>query len=170
MYDSVDKNLKLVIALIVIMAVLAGINQIFFKDKAKVKEDKVNQDEILLVDDYNRFYTVSSCVSKYLNYLAANNTEKLLVLLSNEYKTENNITESNIYTFIPKITGNRNFSPKKMYQQRLNQTIYKYYVYGTIEKDSLNTSSSKEDYYIIVILDESTMTFAIEPYDGSMFK
>ena len=28
----------------------------------------------------------------------------------------------------------------------------------------------KEDYYIIVILDESTMTFAIEPYDGSMFK
>ena len=57
-----------------------------------------------------------------------------------------------------------------MYQQRLNQTIYKYYVYGTIEKDSLNTSSAKEDYYIIVILDESTMTFAIEPYDGSMFK
>lgn len=44
MDDSVDKNLKLVIALIVIMAVLAGINQIFFKDKAKVKEDKVNQD------------------------------------------------------------------------------------------------------------------------------
>ena len=167
MDDSVDKNLKLVIALIVIMAVLAGINQIFFKDKAKVKEDKVNPDEILLVDDYNRFYTVSSCVSKYLNYLATNNTEKLLVLLSNEYKTENNITESNIYTFIPKITGNRNFSPKKMYQQRLNQTIYKYYVYG---KDSLNTSSAKEDYYIIVILDESTMTFAIEPYDGSMFK
>ena len=103
MDDSVDKNLKLVIALIVIMAVLAGINQIFFKDKAKVKEDKVNQDEILLVDDYNRFYTVSSCVSKYLNYLATNNTEKLLVLLSNEYKTKNNITESNIYTFIPKI-------------------------------------------------------------------
>ena len=91
MDDSVDKNLKLVIALIVIMAVLAGINQVFFKDKVKVKEDKVNQDEILLVDDYNRFYTVSSCVSKYLNYLAANNTEKLLVLLSNEYKTENNI-------------------------------------------------------------------------------
>ena len=57
-----------------------------------------------------------------------------------------------------------------MYQQRLNQTIYKYYVYGTIEKDSLNTSSSKEDYYIIVILDESTMKFSIEPYDGSMFK
>ena len=36
MDDSVDKNLKLVIALIVIMAVLAGINHIFFKDKAKV--------------------------------------------------------------------------------------------------------------------------------------
>ena len=98
MEDSVDKTLKLVIALIVIMAVLAGINQIFFKDKVKVKEDKVNPDEILLVDDYNRFYTVSSCVSKYLNYLTTNNTEKLLVLLSNEYKTKNNITESNIYT------------------------------------------------------------------------
>ena len=39
-----------------------------------------------------------------------------------------------------------------------------------IEKDSLNASNTKEDYYIIVILDESTMTFAIEPYDGSMFK
>lgn len=134
MEDSVDKNLKLVIALIVIMAVLAGINQIFFKDKVKVKEDKVNPDEILLVDDYNRFYTVSSCVSKYLNYLTTNNTEKLLVLLSNEYKTKNNITESNIYTYIPKITGNRNFSPKKCIQQRFNQTIYKYYVYELLKK------------------------------------
>lgn len=170
MEDSVDKNLKLVIALIVIMAVLAGINQIFFKDKVKVKEDKVNPDEILLVDDYNRFYTVSSCVSKYLNYLTTNNIDNLLILLSNEYKTRNNITKDNIYNYIEKNTGNRTFSPKKMYQQRLNQTIYKYYVYGTIEKDSLNASNTKEDYYIIVILDESTMTFAIEPYDGSMFK
>lgn len=170
MEDSVDKTLKIVIALVVIMIILSATNKVFFENKVKIPEDKVNPEEILLVDDYNRFYTVSSCVSKYLNYLTTNNTEKLLVLLSNEYKTKNNITESNIYTYIPKITGNRNFSPKKMYQQRLNQTIYKYYVYGTIEKDSLNTSSSKEDYYIIVILDESTMTFAIEPYDGSMFK
>jgi hypothetical protein len=170
MEDSVDKTLKIVIALVIIMIILSATNKVFFENKVKIPEDKVNPEEILLVDDYNRFYTVSSCVSKYLNYLTTNNTEKLLVLLSNEYKTKNNINETNIYTYIPKITGNKTFSPKKMYQQRLNQTIYKYYVYGTVEKDSLNTSPSKEDYYIIVILDESTMTFAIEPYDGSMFK
>ena len=104
MEDSVDKTLKIVIALVIIMIILSATNKVFFENKVKIPEDKVNPEEILLVDDYNRFYTVSSCVSKYLNYLTTNNTEKLLVLLSNEYKTKNNINETNIYTYIPKIT------------------------------------------------------------------
>ena len=57
-----------------------------------------------------------------------------------------------------------------MYTQRLSKTIDKYYVYGIIDQESMITASNPKDFYVIVILDRENLTFAIEPYDGSMFK
>ena len=57
-----------------------------------------------------------------------------------------------------------------MFQQRISKDIYKYYVKGYIQEETMDLVPLKEDYYVIVILDEKNMTFEIEPYDGSMFK
>ena len=132
--------------------------------------EKIDTETISIVNDNSKFFTVSSCVSKYLNYLSIRDTDNLLILLSNDYKTKNSVDKSNIYSFVGSVQGNPEFSPRKMFVQRMSKNVYKYYVYGTITQDVINTLGESIDYYLIVILDEENMTFAIEPYNGEMFK
>lgn len=164
-----ERNKKILAAVIVIVVLFLGIYKLFF-DKNDNMEEKIDTETISVVLDNSRFFTVSSCVSKYIRYLSDKNTENLLVLLSNEYKNNNSINSSNLYNFVGNMNFNTTFTAKKMFEQRVSKTIYKYYIYGFIEEDLMDTVSSKTPYYLIVILDESNMTFAIEPYDGSMFK
>jgi len=169
MNNKVERNTKIFAIVIVIAVLLLGIYKLFF-EKKYVEIEKIDTETISVLDDNSRFYTVSSCVSKYLNYLSTLETEELLILLSNDYKTKNSINSENIYNYIGTNEGIVNFSPKKMFQQRLSKSVYKYYIKGYIEREGLNTLSIRQDYYIIVILNEKDMTFEIEPYDGSMFK
>jgi len=164
-----ERNKKILAIVIIIAVVFLGIYKIFF-EKNIVEEEKIDTKTISVLKDNSRFFTVSSCVSKYISYLSEKNTENLLILLSNEYKTNNSINSNNLYNYVGIMDGNKTFSPKKMFEQRISKTIYKYYVSGFIEEDLMESISSDQPYYLIVILDESNMTFAIEPYDGSLFK
>lgn len=163
-----ERNKKILAIVIVISVLAVGVYNLFFS-KDKIEEEKIDTKTISVVQDNSKFYTVSSCVSKYLNYLAISDTDKLLILLSNDFKTKNSVNSSNIYNFISN-NSSTNFSPVKIFEQRLTKTIYKYYVKGYTEEETIYSSSNKQDFYIIVILDEKNMTFEIEPYDGSMFK
>jgi len=168
MDNKEDRNKK-IIAIVLSIAVLAlGIYKLFF-EKNIINEEKIDTETISIVRDNSRFYTVSSCVSKYINYLTLKDTNNLLILLSEDYKTKNSITSENIYSFVESIDGTKIFSARKMYEQRVSETIYKYYVYGYIEEERMDSISEKQDYYIIVLLDQTNMVYAIEPYDGSMF-
>lgn len=169
MNDKAERNKKILAVVIVLAVVFLGIYKMFF-EKNIFEEEKMDTETISVVKDNSRFFTVSSCVSKYIRNLSDRNTENLLILLSNEYKTNNLIDSNNIYNFTGNMNFNTTFTAKKMFEQRVSKTIYKYYVYGFIEEDLMDVVSTKQPYYLIVILDESNMTFAIEPYDGSMFK
>ena len=92
------------------------------------------------------------------NYELDLNQEKNLINSDNLYEKIGTINETNV------------FSAKKIYEQRLSETMYKYFVYGFIQEELMDSMSLKKDYYLIVILDEENMTFSIEPYDGQMFK
>ena len=168
MKNQETKNLILLIIVIVIFGLFSLAYDFFVKDK-DVDNEVIDTETISIVTDHNRFYTVSSCVSKYINYLVDKDTDNLFILLSSDYIKKNNIISGNIYSYIGTIKGNRTFTPVKMYKQRLNSSLTKYYVYGNLQKESINGISDREGYYLIVILDEKNMTFAIEPYDGSIF-
>lgn len=170
MRNEETKNLKLLIIVIVFLAFFSLIYNLFVKNKETVDNEKVDNESIYVVMDHNRFYTVSSCVSKYINYLVIDDTENLLILLSDEYINSNNINSNNLYNYIDRISGNKSFSPIKMYQKKLADGLYEYYVYGSLLDENINGISKKEDFYLIVELDEKNMTFAIKPYDGNMFK
>lgn len=164
-----ERNKKILLIVLVTAVILLGIYKLFF-DKKEIKEEIVDTETISIVTNPNEFYTVSSCVSKFLNYLSTGDTENLFILLSEEYKEENSITKDNIYNFISSLNGVYSFNPKKMFVQRTNKNTYKFYVYGLVEEESINSNYNRNDYYIVVILDKENGTFAIEPYDGSMFK
>ncbi|MBR6690834.1 MAG: hypothetical protein IKL65_05830 [Bacilli bacterium] len=164
-----ERNKKILTIVIVIAVLFIGIYEIFF-NKNEIIEEKIDTETISLVKDNSRFYTVSSCISKYMNYLSSRDTEKLLILLSSEYKNSNSINSSNIYNYVESINGVKTFIPIKMYVQRISKSIYKYYVKGSTQEETIDSISNKKDFYIIVILNEENMTFEIEPYNGAMFK
>ena len=166
MEDYQIKNIRGIIITVIVLAALYGIYTLFFN---KPKDETDNKIDVVLVNDYNRFYTVSSCVTKYLNTLSSNNVENILTILDKNYKEKNNITEDNIYNYINKVDDVYSFSPRKMYYKETNNYITKYYIYGTIEKSTINQSDEEKDYYIIVHLHSQNMTFAVEPYDGEIF-
>lgn len=160
------KNIKGIIIFLVILAAFYGIYKKFVEDKStNTKEEKAQ-----VVNNYNRFYTVSSCVTKYLNTVSSDNTQNIVTLIDESYKKKNKINEDNVYDYIEKLDVVYDFLPKKMYYNEINKYLTKYYVYGKIKKSLINGNSNNSDYYIIVILDSQNMTFAIEPYDGTMFK
>ena len=164
-----EKNKKILIFVLIIALLILGIYKIFFEHKS-VKKEKIDTETISIVKKPNDFYTVSSCVSRYLRYLSDNDTDNLLILLSDEYKKQNSINKDNLYTFISYYDRSYEFNPRKMYVQRVSKNVYKYYVYGLIEEELMDMDSQEMDYYLIIILDKENMTFAVEPYNGDMFK
>ena len=57
----------------------------------------------------------------------------------------------------------------KMYSQKLSKYVTKYYVYGEAQEESEEAIGESFNYYLIVYLDESNLSFSVEPYDGEIF-
>ena len=163
-----EKNKKIFLIILVIAVLCLGIYKLFFEGK-KIKEESIDTETISIVTNPNDFYTVSSCVSKYLSYLSIGDTEKIFILLSDEYKKNNEVTKDNLYIFLNQLSGVYNFNPKKMFVQQINKNVYKFYVYGVISEEMMDLASDETDFYIVVILDRENTTFSIEPYDGNVF-
>ena len=161
------------ICLIIIPIIVVTISFIVFNSKNNNNvNNNSNNNEInyQLVKDYNRFFTINSCVYKYINYLSTNSTNKILNVLDNEYKKQNNINDNNLYNFVQKLNGNYSFTAKKIYLENNNNNIKKYYVYGYLTEETINGPGNKFDYYIIVNLDLENNLFSIIPDDGTLFK
>ena len=160
-----EKNQKILAVVLVIAVICLGVYKLFFTKKTKNTIDTT----IKVVTSINDFYTVSSCVDNFFIYVNSLNTENIMILLSEEYKNKNNITSSNLYNYVEKFDKYYSFIPKKMYVQKVSKGIEKYYVYGQKEVVALDDFKTGDDYYVIVILDRTNLTFAIEPYDGESF-
>jgi len=158
-------NYVLLIIVVVILLSILGIINFSGKDNTKAENDYKNNIQYKLLNDYSRFFTVNSCVYKYITYLSSNKTEDLLKLLNSEYISTNNINSSNIYNFINKLNGNYSFKSMKIYYEEINKNYVRYYVYGYLIQESLDGIGEKEDYYVIVDMDLKNQLFNVTPYD-----
>lgn len=159
--EKQNKLLKLLIVLVVIV-IGVGIFRYINGKKFKVKDP-------VIVTDNSNFYTVSSCVSKYINYIYEEDTKNLLIILNQNYVKKNNIDEYTVLSFTNKLSTYQTFKAKKMYVQQIDDNIYKYYVYGKLIEDTIDSYNESDDFYVIVYINEDGMTFSIEPYDGEIF-
>ena len=112
MDEKVERNKKILAIIIVIAVLVLGIYKIFF-EKNVVEEEKIDTETISVLEDNSKFFTVSSCISKYVRYLSTKDIENLLILLSNEYKEKNSVNSNNIYNFIDSLEGNKTFSTNR---------------------------------------------------------
>lgn len=160
-----NSTLLMIIALILL--VIVGIINFLGKDEEVVDN---NETEYKLLHDYSRFFTIDSCIYKYITYVSNNKTEDILKVLDSDYVSNNNINSDNLYEYIDSLNGNYSFKTKKIYYEEVSNNYIKYYVYGYLIQESLDNIGDKQDYYVIVNLDTKNQLFSISPYDGSIFK
>lgn len=167
--EKSERNLTIITVILVICVIVLGVYKLFF-EKDKIVEEKIDTETISIVTNRNDFYTVSSTINSYISYLASNKSDVILEILDSKYKEENNITIDNLYNYVSKLSGMYLYQPKKMYEQRVSENIYKYYTFGYISQEFIGEMGPKQEYYLIVLLDEKNLTYSIMPYDGEMFK
>ena len=122
MKNNEDRNKKILVVFLIVLTVGIIVYDKFLK---KEPEENIDTTTISVVTDRNRFYTVASCVNKFLTYLTSKDTDSLYLLLDENYKTENKITKDNIYNYIGTYNNELIFNPKKIFEQRLSTNIYK---------------------------------------------
>lgn len=169
--EDIKKNKNLVLTLILVMLMFAGIALYNYRNQSeqKVETDEVKENYILL-KDYSRFFTVNSCIYKYVQYLQKEDFDSLLKVLDEDYVSSTGINRNNVYSFLPDLSdGIYNYVSKKMYYEQINDNLIVYYVYGYIEKSVLDSVGIKEYHNYEVILDTKNETFSIAPYNGNLF-
>lgn len=114
------------------------------------------------VTSRENFYTVKSCIEKYINYIINSDNVAVYNLLDESYINQRNIDKNNILDIVGKINNNQIFSPNKMnFVQIENKDIY--IVYGNIREDKLNERANELEFNITVILNKYNGTFSIIP-------
>lgn len=160
----IEKNQKITVLVLAILAIVVPLAFYIFNNmKSKDSGD------IHIVTNYNDFYTVDSCIYRFISYLNSKNEDNIKLVLSNSYKKKNSV--SSLYALVPE---NSEFVSRKMYYEQLNKKITKFYVEGYIlENDYFNDlekyNNNKKISYFVVFLDRENNTFSIEPYDGKIF-
>ncbi len=158
---------------ILFICILLAVISIFlvnFRNKNNQEENKENiKNKYNLVKDYSRFFTVNSCIYKYIVYLETKDYDNLFKILDQNYISKNNINENNLYDFVTKLDGNYSYVSKKMYYENLNDNYIRYYVYGYLYLETIDGSEKQGDYYYIVDLDMNNQLFSIMPYSGNIF-
>lgn len=157
----------------IIGAGIAAILAAFLIKKILTPKDvkKETKTEIKLVESYSDFFTVNGCASKYINYLTSEDKDALIKVLNENYKTKNNITKENILTKLDNFAGRSlTYSATKIYEEKISDTIKKYYLKGNLNEDTIDSITKVGEYYLIVTIDSSSRLFDITPYDGQMFK
>lgn len=153
--------LLLGILLIVLLTKKSGQGLLGSQNKDTIGEADISVDietTIIPEKDYNTFFSIEKNLQNYCLYLRVGNTKALYELLTQEYISNNQITEENIKNHLPKIEGSD--YEFKLYELYVNDNeLYPiYYAYGEIIQ-----KQNKLEQYNIVYVDRSTLSIKIEP-------
>lgn len=112
--------------------------------------------------DSTTFFTITSCIDKYIGYNLQKDSQKLYNILSEEFINKKGITVDNILNKITIYNNESTFSAKKIYEYNNNDSISTYFVYGKVIEDTYaNDNPKKQDLNIVVQLDKVNRTFYI---------
>lgn len=166
--NETEKNiLKIIIALSIFAVFLIYIFTLNYNKK--VEEKKISEKTVLVTDN-SRYMSVINCVRKYLLYVQSGNKNDMLLLLNDEYKSEYNITENNVLSFVPELDENLmyDYVGKEMYSHRISKNVVEFYVKGSISASMMDEAPSYRDYDLTVILYENKLIFSVKPGIGGL--
>lgn len=168
MLDKLTEDQRKVLLIWFFLGVFILVLILFFAGKKiqEMKKDPVDK-SYQVVKDYNRYYTISNILDKYYTALSNKNYDGVYKMLSNDYKSKNDINESNVQTKIKSYDIRTTYQGSLMCNKRLGKGFTSYYVSGTV----VGTNQYKifDDVYYEVMLNEREMTFTISEIDASTF-
>lgn len=165
------KQLKIIIIiLLIILTITSLLLYMSFKTKetetiTQTPTTETENKTITLLDNRNMFFTVSTCVNRYIDYIVKKNNNSLYLILDAKYIAKNNITEQNILNSVDKITNKQVFIARKIYEMAEDNYNSTFYVYGTIRDDKDEEKTQEKDFYITVKLNYENNTFSIIPFE-----
>ena len=159
---KINKN-NLGLIFIVVLAILVPLVT-YLIDSSKKPKSKIE-----VVTSFNDFYTVDSCIGRFVSYLGDKNIDYIITVLDDNYKKKNKITKDNVLSKMPNISKDSSFISKKMYSEKKSKNVNKYYVYGQNLLEGFDEVLEKKAVYFIVYMDSKNKTFSVEPYDGNIF-
>lgn len=159
---------KLIIVIVVIIAIISilliSIKYIDKKDKEKNFENTLTMEvknTISVLENRNEFFAVKSCITKYLSYIALEDSELVYAILDESYTKEYGINTQNVLTKLDKYS-NPIFYSDKTYVIQNTAEVYTYFAYGNVvDKDT----QEKNEFKIVVRLDKRNDLFSIIPYE-----
>lgn len=159
-----------IIALLIIIVLAIIIIMDNIQDDNNQKQSNIiieqNQNkEIEKVQSASAYFTVQSCINKYIGYVTSKDTDSILKLLDSGYIMQNNITENNVLEKIEDISGFVIFEAEEMYVENIDSNNKIYYVLGTLKQEGLETYTTIDtEFYITVNMNFDDNIFSIIPF------
>lgn len=158
------------ILLIIIICILVSVLGLLYLNKTESNNDDKEETKYYLLNDYSRFFTINSCINKYVTSLQNNKYDNVLKLLDKNYVEENNISSDNVSNYVDNLDGNYNYITKNVFYTELSEKVINYYVKGYLVSDELDNISNDKIYkYYIVKFDLTNNLFSITPIDGNKY-
>ncbi len=172
--------LLLIITVIISIVLLKNENETENNNASNNSIETKTENEIQLeqVKSATAFFTVQSCVSKFITYVQDNDKESVFKILDSNYIKKNNITKENVLTKVEQIEDLATFKAEKMYLEEIDEDNIRYYVKGILQKSTISQSDDVEDkteiinddFKIVVTLNYNDMIFSVAPLeDGGIF-
>lgn len=166
------KKVKIAISILVILSII-GIVVFFLEFQKSEDENEMNdiiQDEMLeeqvevdVVENTAMYFTVESCIDKYISYIQDAEKTAVYKIIDLSYLNENNIIEDNVLDNIESIPEGSDFDIQKMLiVKNEEEDLQKYYVYGLLRYNNGQTIN-KQKMYLTVNIDLENMMFSIIP-------
>lgn len=149
----------------VIVLVLAIIVKIEFIDKyhGNVKLDK----KFTIVKDYDRYYTVSSVLTKYYEFINSKDYDAVIKILDEDYVKENKLTVKNVDNKLTSSQANISYKPNIMCKKTIAKGVTEYVVDG--KEITQNKGDKIGTKYYKVTLYEEELTFSIKPITKKVY-
>lgn len=164
----------IVLLIIIVLAIIIIMNNI--KSNENVGQNNIiieqNQNKkIEKVQSASAYFTVQSCINKYINYVTSKDTDSILKLLDSGYIIENNITEDNVLEKIENISGFVIFEAEEIYVEEIDSNNKIYYVSGVLKQEGLEVYTTIDtEFYITVNMNFNDNIFSIIPFgNGGLF-
>lgn len=158
---------KLKETIIIILFVFVVLNYGLYN---KYKKENIVEKKYKIVDNSSTYYSIVNIIDNFIKKSNQENVNEIISLLDNKYKKENNILANNVFKYISDYSdGQYSFSGDIIYELKLKDDISQFYVKGSVEKQTMDSSSSKV-YYVVLNLDKTNSTFSIMPDDGKKYR